>query len=265
MNTILLTGAAGIVGSLLRPLLVERYPQLLLTDIVEITDLSANESFEQGDITDLPFVESLTRKSNAIIHLAGKVGPDFTYEEVLGANIIGTHNVFQAAKDAGIKQIINASSHHAVGFYKRGETIDHQTPPRPDSNYGLSKAFSEASASCFADKFAMNILSIRIGFVGNEVIDERRLHTWTSPCDLAQLIHLGLTKPDLGHQIVYGVSDNPNPFFDNRNATRLGYTPQDRALDHLADPDIPNHQPTNQYRRPLRQRCKLTTAVLRNF
>lgn len=247
MNTILLTGAAGIVGTLLRPLLAARYPKILLTDIAGLSDLADNESFEQGDITDLEFVRSLTAKSDAIIHLAGKVGPDFTYDEILGPNIIGTHNVFQAAKDAGIKQIINASSHHAVGFYQRGDKIDHQTPPRPDSNYGLSKAFSEASASCFADKFAMNILSIRIGFVGDEVIDERRLHTWISPRDLAQLIHIGLTNPNLGHQIVYGVSDNPDPFFDNRNAARFGYIPQDRASDHLADLDIPNHEPSDQY------------------
>lgn len=247
MNTILLTGAAGIVGALLRPLLADRYPSMLLSDINEITDLAANESFEQGDITDLEFVDALARRVDAVIHLAGKVGPGFTYDEVLGPNIVGTHNVFAAAKEAGIKQIINASSHHAVGFYRRGDHLDHQTAPRPDSNYGLSKAFGEASASCFADKFAMNILSIRIGFVGEKVIDERRLHTWISPRDLAQLIHIGLTHPELGHQVVYGVSDNPDPFFDNSNATRFGYTPQDRALDHLADPDIPNHEPTDQY------------------
>ncbi|MGB0578765.1 MAG: NAD-dependent epimerase/dehydratase family protein [Limisphaerales bacterium] len=247
MDTVLLTGAAGIVGTLLRPLLAGRYPKLLLTDIAEVIDLAPNESFDQGDITEPEFVRSLTARVDGIIHLAGKVGPDFSYDEVLGPNIIGTHNIFQAAKDAGIKQIINASSHHAVGCYQRGEHIDHQTPPRPDSNYGLSKAFSEASASCFADKFAMNILSIRIGFVGEQVIDERRLHTWCSPRDLAQLIHLGLSNFDLGHQIVYGVSENPDPFFDNSNATRLGYVPQDRAVDHLADPDIPKHEASDQY------------------
>jgi len=247
MKTILLTGAAGIVGGLLRPLLAARYPRMLLTDLTEVRDLADNESFRQGDITDFEFVRSLAAQADGIVHLAGKVGPDYTWDEVLGPNIIGAHNIFEAARQAGIRQLVNASSHHAVGYYRRGEHIDHRTPPRPDSWYGLSKAYGEISASCFADKFGMNILSIRIGFVGPEVIDERRLHTWCSPRDLAQLIHLGLSNPDLGHQIVYGVSDNPDPFFDNANATRLGYVPQDRALDHLADPDIPRRPPSEPW------------------
>lgn len=243
MPKLLLTGAAGIVGTAIRPLLAARNESLALTDLKPVSDLAANESFVAGDIADLKFVRSLITNVEAIIHLAGMVGPDYTFDEVLGPNIVGTYNVFAAAKAAGIRRVINASSHHTVGFHRRGDHVDHQTAPRPDSHYGLSKAFGESTASFFADKYDIQTLSIRIGFVGDKVIDERRLHTWISPRDLVQLIDIGLTTPKLGHQIVYGISDNPGSFFDNANAAALGYRPQDRSLDHLAHADLAETRP----------------------
>ncbi len=243
MKRILLTGAAGIVGQALRPLLAARYEEILITDQAEAQGVTGNETFVQGDITNLEFVSKLAARADGIVHLAGMVGPDFTFEEVLGPNIIGTRNIYEAARANGILQVVYASSHHAVGFYKRRDFIDHQTAPRPDSHYGLSKAFGEDAGSYFADKFGLNVLAIRIGYVGETVIDERRLHTWISPRDLAQLIHIGLATPDLGYEVVYGVSQNPDPFFDNSNAERLGYRPQDRAVDFLADPAILKAKP----------------------
>lgn len=234
---ILLTGAAGIVGTALRPLLARRHDHVVLTDIAGIDDAAGNESFKQGDITDLGFVKELAAQVDGIVHLAGMVG-HYSFDEVLGPNIIGTHNVFTAAQAAGVTRVVNASSHHVVGFFKRGAPIDETTAPRPDSPYGLSKAYGEAAAAYFADKFGLQILSIRIGYVGDELSDERRLHTWISARDLEQLIEIGLTAPNLGHQIVYGVSDNPDPFFDNSNAARLGYKPQDRSVDFVTDPAV---------------------------
>lgn len=243
MSNLLITGAAGIVGTAIRPLVATRHDSVVLTDLNPVADLAPNESYIAGDVADLAFVKSLTTGVDAIIHLAGMVGPDYDFDQVLGPNIVGTYNVFAAARAAGIKRIINASSHHAVGFHRRGEHVDHRTAPRPDSHYGLSKAFGESTASFFADKFGIQTLSIRIGFVGDKVIDERRVHTWISPRDLVQLIDIGLTTPDLGHQIVYGVSDNPGSFFDNSNAERLGYRPLDRSLDHLERPELKDEEP----------------------
>jgi len=240
---ILLTGAAGIVGRALRPELAGRHREVLLTDLEPITDLAANERFEAGDIQDLDFVRSLARQVDGIVHLAGLVGAAYTFDQVLGPNIIGTHHVYEAARSEGVPQVVYASSHHAVGFMRRGEAIDHLTPHRPDSEYGLSKAFGESAGAYYADKFGLNILSIRIGYVGDEVSQERRLHTWISARDLAQLIEIGLDTPELGHQIVYGVSDNPDPFFDNANAHRLGYRPQDRASDQVTDPALLDAEP----------------------
>ena len=240
MKTILLTGAAGIVGSLLRPLMREKYDSIFLTDLQAIHDLAKNETFTQGDIADAEFVDRITQGVDAVIHLAGCVGPNFTFDEVLSANIVGTHNVFAACRKHHVTRVVYASSHHAVGFYRRDELIDESALPRPDSQYGLSKAFGESVAAYYSDKFAIDVLVIRIGFSDKEVIDERRLHTWISPRDLLQLIDIGLNTTDLGFEIVYGVSDNPSPFFDNTNAHRLGYQPKDRAVDNLADPGILN-------------------------
>ena len=202
-----------------------------------------NEEVTLGDIADLDFIRNLANGVDGIVHLAGMVGPDYTFDEVLEPNIVGTHNVLTAARFANVPNVVYASSHHAVGFLKRGEFINHQTAPRPDSQYGLSKAYGESAGSFFADKYGLNVMAIRIGFVGDEVIDERRLHTWISPRDLAQLVHIGLSTPNLGFELVYGVSDITEPFFDNTNAARLGYQPLDRAVDHLADPAILEAKP----------------------
>jgi uronate dehydrogenase len=244
MTKILLTGAAGIVGKALRPILAEKYPSIVLTDLVEITDLSSNETFVQGDITDLSFVKKLVQGVSGIVHLAAMVG-HYSFDEVLGPNFVGTYNIYEASRMTDIPpRVIFASSHHAVGFFKRGEqAIDHRTAPRPDSFYGLSKAYGEGLASLYADKYSVKTLSIRIGYVGENVPDERRMHTWISASDLYQLIEIGFTVPDLHHEIVYGVSQVPEPFFDNSNACRLGYKPQDLSTNYLLSPDIEKVQP----------------------
>ncbi len=240
---IFLTGAAGRVGQALRPILREQYDKVLLTDLKEIDDCQGRESFKQGDIADIEFVKSLAGACEGVVHLAGLVGSKFTFEENIGPNYVGTHNIFRAAAESGIKNVVYASSHHAVGFIKRGERIDHTTTHRPDTEYGLSKAFGESAASYFADNFGLNILSIRIGYIGPDTCNERRSHTWISARDLAQLIEIGLRTPDLGHQIVYGVSDCDEPFFDNSNADRLGYHPKDHARDAVIDPSALNSKP----------------------
>lgn len=245
MNRLLVTGAAGIVGTALRPLLAARFPEILLTDREEVPscELAGNESFLRGDLADATFIGQATSDVDAILHLGGVVGPDFTFDEVLSSNIVGTRNVFEAARKNAIPRVVYASSHHAVGFYRREDGVNESTIPRPDSFYGLSKAFGEETGSYYADKFGLLVLSIRIGYVGEQVIDERRLHTWISPRDLMQLVEIGLFHPELHYEIVYGVSNNPGPFFDNGNAERLGYQPHDHAIDHLADPGILDQAP----------------------
>jgi uronate dehydrogenase len=102
--------------------------------------------------------------------------------------------------------------------------------------------YGEMAASYYADNFNLNVLAIRIGYVGDDLSKERRLRTWVSARDLVQLIEIGL-RNDVGFEIVYGVSDNPDPFFDNRNARRLGYRPQDNAADFVTDRSLLNASP----------------------
>jgi uronate dehydrogenase len=120
-----------------------------------------------------------------------------------------------------------ATSNHAVGFYLRAQTIDHRVTVRPDSRYGVSKAFSEALASLYSDKHGIGFLCVRIGNYGTRPIDSRRLSIWVSPRDLTQLVRIGLEHPDVRYEIVYGVSGNQRSWYDNSNAYRLGYKPED--------------------------------------
>jgi uronate dehydrogenase len=230
MHRVLITGAGGGIGSSLRETLRGVYPVLRLSDRVPLAPArSTNESIEeidQTDIADMAQVERMVEGVDGIIHLGGISGEN-TWEKILEGNIVGLYNVFEAARRAGVKRIVMATSNHAVGFYPRAETIDHKVVPRPDSRYGVSKAFSEALASLYADKHGIGFLCTRIGNFGPKPIDSRRLSIWISPRDYTQLARIGLEHPDIRFEIVYGVSNNKRSWYDNSNAFRLGYRPQD--------------------------------------
>src|SRR5438128_814279 len=159
-------------------------------------------------------------------HLGG-YSVEGPWDGILKANIVGCYNVFEAARRNGVKRIVFPTSNHAVGFYRRDQTIDHRVYPKPDSRYGVSKVFGEALGSLYADKYGMEMFMIRIGNVNPAPIDKRRLAIWFSPRDLAQLVSIGIDHPDIKFEIVYGISANKRSWYDNSNAARLGYRPQD--------------------------------------
>ncbi|HXN16313.1 MAG TPA: NAD(P)-dependent oxidoreductase [Usitatibacter sp.] len=225
MKKVLLTGAAGNVGAHLRHELSGRYA-LRLSDIKSISNLGPGETFVQGDITQMKEALAITRGMEAIVHLGG-FAVEGSWETILAANIEGTYNVFEAARRNRVKRIVFATSNHAVGFYRRDETIDHRVYPKPDSRYGVSKVFGEALGSLYAYKYGVEVLCIRIGNVNPQPVDKRRLSLWISPRDLAQLVVLGIEHPEVHFEIVYGVSGNRRSWYDNANALRLGYRPQD--------------------------------------
>jgi uronate dehydrogenase len=154
---------------------------------------------------------------------------------ILRANIIGCYNLFEAARRNGVKRVLFASSNHATGFYKRDEKIDHRVYPKPDSRYGVSKAFGEQIGSLCADKYGMEVFCMRIGNVTVAPPDKRRLSNWISPRDFARLVSVGIDHPNISFEIVYGVSDNKRSWYDNANAHRLGYQPQDDAERYAAE------------------------------
>ena len=233
MKTVLITGAAGDIGTHLRRELAGTY-RLRLSDIRPVQDLREGETFEQGDITDLERMVAVTRGVDAIVHLGG-VAAEAEWERILQGNIVGCYNVFEAARRNGVKRMLFATSNHAVGFYRRDETIDHTVYPRPDGRYGLSKVFGEQLGSLYADKYGMEFFGLRIGNVNPKPLDKRRLSIWISPRDLAQLVRIGVDHPGIRFEIVYGVSDNQRSWYDNSNATRLGYKPQDRSEAYAAE------------------------------
>jgi len=227
VKTILMTGAAGRIGTFLRPELAGKY-NLRLSDIEPIRDLRPGETFVRADISKLPDMLELTRGVDAVVHFGGQSG-EHDWDHILSANIIGFYNTLEAARMNGVKRFLVATSNHAVGFYPCDQTIDHTVYPQPDSRYGVSKVFNEALASLYADRYGMEMFCMRIGNVNQAPIDRRRLAIWISARDMAQLVTIGIEHPDLRFEIVYGISDNSRAWFDNANAHRLGYRPQDRS------------------------------------
>jgi uronate dehydrogenase len=234
MQRVLITGAAGGIGRALRETLRGVYPVLRLSDRVPLAPAREGEEVDQTELADMAAAERMVAGCDGIVHLGGISGEN-SWERILEGNIIGLYNVFEAARRAGVRRIVMATSNHAVGFYPRSQVIDHRVVPRPDSRYGVSKAFSEALASLYADKHGIGFLLTRIGNFGTKPIDKRRLSIWISPRDYTQLVRIGLDHPDIRYEIVYGVSNNRRSWYDNANAHRLGYRPQDDAEAYAAE------------------------------
>lgn len=232
MQNVLMTGAAGGIGTRFRPLLRNKYPRLRLSDINTPADLQADEEFVQADLADINQVEKIVAGIDGIVHFGG-FSVEGPWEVIHQANIIGLYNLYEAARRQGVQRVVFASSNHAIGFYRRTRKIGVNEPVKPDSRYGVSKAFGEALASLYADKYGIRSLCIRIGNVDDKPADHRRLSIWIHPDDLVQLVHIGLTHPDLHYQIVYGESANERSWWDNKTAYDLGYAPRYKAEDHV--------------------------------
>jgi uronate dehydrogenase len=230
MQNVLITGAAGDIGTRLRKILRGVYAHIRASDIRKPADLAAGDDFVPADLTDLVQVEKAVAGIEGIVHLGGHA-VEGSWETILNANIIGCYNLFEAARRAGVKRVIFASSNHAIGFYPRSQRIGVEGRVKPDSRYGVSKAFGEALGSLYADKHGLRVTCLRIGNIADAPADERRLSIWIKPEDLAQLVRIGLEHPEIHFEIFYGVSDNAASFWDNSRAQKFGYRPQGRAED----------------------------------
>ena len=234
MQTVLVTGASGGIGARLRRLLKGAYPNIRWSDLKAPSDLAADETFVKADLAVMGEVERAVDGVQGIVHLGGH-STEGSWETILNANIVGCYNLFEAARRAGVERVVFASSNHAVGFYPRQRRIGIESPVRPDSRYGVSKAFGEALGALYAYKHGLKVTCLRIGNVADTPVDKRRLSIWLSPEDLVQLIRIGLEHPDIRCEIFYGASDNARGFWDNGAAFHFGYRPQGRAEDHAAE------------------------------
>jgi len=231
VQKILVTGAAGGIGTYLRKLLKGAYPSIRWSDVRPLANLAPDESFMAADISKMAEAEKIVSGVDGIVHLGGHSveGP---WETILNANIVGCYNIFEAAYRKGVKRIVFASSNHAVGFYPREQKIGVDVTVHPDSRYGISKAFGEALGAFYADKHGLSVTCLRIGNVGDAPVDKRRLAIWIHPQDLTQLIRIGLDHPDIRFEIFYGASDNADAWWDNGNAHSFGYRPKFKADDY---------------------------------
>lgn len=226
MRRILITGAAGKIGSSLRAGLRGAYPVIRLTDRVDMGEAGPGEEVMIADLADLAAVETAVEGVDAIVHF-GAIAEEDEWQAILSANIIGTYNIFEAARRQGVKRVVFASSLHVTGFYRCTQRIDPGMPMRPDSRYGVSKAFGEMLASLYADKHGIACVCLRIGTFNDRPRGKRMMSTWISPRDMTQLVRCSLEAPDIHFLVVYGVSANKRSWWDNSMAERLGYAPQD--------------------------------------
>ncbi len=245
-NRLLLTGAAGALGRVLRTSLKPLATTLRVSDIAAMDAAAPGEEVVRCDLADAAGVDALLEGVDAVVHMGG-ISVEGPWEPILAANIIGLHNLYEAARRHGAKRVIFASSNHAIGFNPRTRRIDANDPVRPDGNYGVSKAFGEALSRFYWDRYGIETVCLRIGSSFPEPKDRRMLITWLSYDDMAGLVRCALTAPKVEHTIVFGASDNRDSWWDNRHAAHLGWQPKSSSEPFRArmealppvDPDDP--------------------------
>jgi uronate dehydrogenase len=237
-HRVLLTGPTGRIGRVLRSKLARRYALLRLGDNVAIGEVGPGEEPCRMDLRDPASLERACEGIDTVVHLAGQ-SIEADWPTIMEANIAGAYSLFEAARRQNVRRVIFASSHHAIGFYRREEVLDNAVPPRPDSRYGLSKAFGEALGRFYADKFGMSVACIRIGVCRTRPEDVRHLSIWISENDMARLIGCGIEAPAYHYLMLYGISANTRFFWTNPDAARIGYVPQDNAETYASDLGVP--------------------------
>lgn len=233
MRRLLITGAAGAIGSCLRDGLRPLVEELVLTD-ARALEPAADERFVEADLTDRDAIMRAADGVDAVIHL-GAIPTEASFDELLGPNLIGTFNVFEAARRGGAGRIVFASSNHATGFHPVEQRLTGHHAPRPDTLYGVTKAYGEALGSLYADKFGLEVICIRIGSFKPRPDQVRELASWLSPADAVRLFAVCLSAPSVGFRVIYGASANTRLNWDLSGARELGYEPQDDAERFVSD------------------------------
>lgn len=228
---VLLTGAAGEIGTVLRPALRPTTHRLRLLDRVAIAAPDANEEVFNSDITSADAMMDATKDVDCVVHLAGIPREGAPAEEIFHANVLGCHLVYEAARRNGVRRMIFASSNHVIGFYRADRQVGVDEPPRPDGYYGVSKVFGEALGRLHADKFGMEVACLRIGSFRARPEDARQLATWISHGDMARLARCCVEAPPFHYLVIYGLSANRRACWGGDAAARahVGYRPQDDA------------------------------------
>lgn len=224
----LVTGAAGRVGGVLRDGLREHFALRLL----DLTPMQARpgEEVVQADVRCQAQVAEAMEGCTAVVHLAG-IPREAAFEDLLDHNMRGTYHVLEAARSSPTcRRVVLSSTNHVTGFYPVGQTITPDAPPRPDSLYAASKAYGEVLGRMYHEKHGLEVIAVRIGTSAPRPTLARHLHTWISPRDMTQLVLRCILAPDVGWLVVYGTSANRRSYWNDREAwRRIGYVPKDSA------------------------------------
>lgn len=230
MTIIAITGAAGRIGTAIRPLLAREGRTLRLIDVTQPAGLDSDrEEFVNVEVGDEEGMRRALAGASGLVHLAG-LPSEHPWREILHANIDGTYVALESARAAGVRNVFLASSIHAVGTSTLAEASESTEPnPRPDTFYGVSKAAMEALGNAFATRCGMSIVSARICHFAHDPGSGLSRLIWVSPADLARLVEatLALTKP--GHHVVWGVSRNGAPWLRPEAGESIGFHAVDDA------------------------------------
>lgn len=234
MKKLVLTGAAGRLGSYLREPLSKLTETLVSSDLSDgLGALYPGETYVKADLANYDEIHALLEGADMVVHF-GAVGDEAPFDTILGPNIVGAYNVWEAAYRNGLRRVVYASSIHAVGMHSKMDFVGTDAPHRPDTFYGLAKCFAEDLARLYWDKRRVEAVCLRILSCA-QVTDARALGTWLSYDDLIHLVERAISTPTTGFSVVYGVSNNDRAPVDNAKASFLGYRPKDNAEQFAAE------------------------------
>lgn len=229
MSTLLLTGASGRMATAIRPALTQDFERVRLFARGALDNIGEGEEVVRGTLEDLDAVSRAAQDVEVIVHLGGKAD-EASFPKILEANIVGTYNVFEAARRAGVRRVVYASSHHVTGFHPVTDAVSVRSDVRPDTFYGVSKVFGKALGRLYHDKWGLEVVCLRIGVCREEPESSDQLRTWLSVPDSVRLVRAAAANElETGYLTVYGVSDNEDCFWDTDTAEQLGFFAQDSA------------------------------------
>ena len=235
LRKIVLTGAAGALGSALREPLSRMCDQLTSVDIKDAPEgLAPNETWAVADCAEMDQVAPLLEGAEMVVHFAA-IPDERSFEELLRPNFLSSYVIWEAAHRAGARRVVYASSVHAVGMHETSAGIDTDAPHRPDTFYGLSKCFSEDLARLYWEKRGLEAVCLRIFSATDTPQNPRALGTWLSRGDLVRMVERAVDTPTTGFCVVYGISGNTRAPVSNAKVSFLGYRPQDNAEDYAPD------------------------------
>ena len=225
---LLLTGAAGRIGTALRRPMATAFAAVRAADLGVLEAIADNEETVASDLTDSGACQRLVAGCDAILHLAGHRNVR-DRRQVFEVGVRGTYNLFEAARQADVRRIVYASSLHAIGMYPFGAPIGPRQPARPDSFYAVSKLFGESMLQYYHEKLGIDAVCLQIGSFLERPASVPALTTWLSPDDLVAITLAALTTPAVGFRIVHAISTNARIAGMPTGLSEIGATPSSNA------------------------------------